>query len=133
MTAGEMRPRGANGEDGGIVTGWLVRLLIIMAILGFVGYELVTAGLTAVNLDGAVRDVARAAALRYQESQNIDRAREDAAAVAQEKGIVLDSVTVDGDLIHATGHDQAPTLVLHRIGFTRDWTTPSATARARWR
>ena len=120
-------------EAGDIVGGWLLRLALVMAILGFIGYEGISTAVTAVTVDGAARDVARAAATGYRgdEDPKAGRAAADAQAIAS--GVVITDFTIEGDIVIVTVTDTAPTIVIHELDFFEGVTTPSATARAKWR
>lgn len=122
----------ASSEVGGIVTGWLIQLVIVMAVLGFVGHELISIGVTTVNLEDEARDVAVAARQAYGRGDL--RAAEGAAAShASTIGVELTSLEVEEEFIVAHVTTQADTLFVHRIGFLEDLTTPTARGRVRWR
>lgn len=120
-------------ETGGIITGWLAQLLVIMAIVGLVGYEVVAVAVAAVTLEDEAREVAKVAADAYGSEQRI----EDASAAAGEAGTTLGvevlEVTLDGDHVRVTVRGQAGTLLLHRLGALEDLTRPTATGRSNWR
>ncbi len=121
-------------EDGGIVSGWLVRITLFVLILGFIVYEVIATAITAVTVDGAARDVAQAAATAYRDSDEQTPAAEAAAAQqAAASGVELISVTIEADDIVVAVTDRAPTIVIHELGWFEDMTTPNATARRRWR
>lgn len=127
-------PQVGRREAGDIVGGWLIRLAAIMAVVGFLGYEAVSAGVTAVSVDGSARDVARAAATAYRDSGQSKDAADTAAAVqAEASGVTVESLVIEDDVVVVTVNDRAPTLVIHEIGFLSGLTTPSATARHKWR
>ena len=120
-------------EAGDIVGGWLLRLALVMAVLGFVGYEGISTAVTAVTVDGAARDVARAAATGYRESEDPADARTAADQQAAASGVVITDMVIEGDIVIVTVTDTAPTIVIHEIDFFEGVTTPSATARRKWR
>ncbi|MBW3618703.1 MAG: hypothetical protein KY461_00525 [Actinobacteria bacterium] len=127
------RPRGRfASEHGGIVTGWLFQLLIIMAIIGVLGHEVISIGVTSVNLEDDARDVAVAARDAYGRG-DLDAAKEAAAAAASQLDAELLSLEVDGETLVATVTKQADTFFVHRIGPLEDLTTPTARGRVRWR
>lgn len=120
-------------DAGGIITGWLMQMLVFMAVVGVLVYEIGSIGVTAVGLDDISRDVARAAALNYRETRNLAKA----TAAAQERAeefevqIVVGPEVDDGDVV-VTVSEQAPTLLVHRVGFLEDFSRPSVTGRAPW-
>jgi hypothetical protein len=120
-------------ETGGIITGWLGQLLVIMAVVAFVGFEVVTIAVTSVTLQDQAREVARAAASAYGQRERLTDAQEAAIAEATELGVEVASVGLEDDRIVATITTTADTLVLHRIGALETVTRPTASASVDWR
>lgn len=120
------------GEEGGIVTGWLFQLVVIMAVIGALGHEAISIGVTSVNLEDDARDVAVAAREAYGRG-DMKGAQEAAAAAAERIGVEFISLEVDGDTLVAEVTKQADTFFVHRIGPLEDLTTPTAQGRVRWR
>lgn len=130
-SAGAWQGRAAS-EQGGIVTGWLIQLLVIMALIAVVGHEVISIGVTAVNLEDDARDVAVAARDAYGRG-DLPGAEEAAAAAATGLDAELVSVEVDGDTVVVTVTKQADTFLVHRFGALEDLTKPTTQGRARWR
>lgn len=120
-------------ETGGIVTSWLLQILVIVAVIGFVGYEGIAAAVNTVQIEDEAQEVARAAARAFRDSQQLPAAEEAARAQAQAEGIDLLDVVVDGDFVEATVRDTADTLVIHRISALDSLVTRTATSRVSWR
>ncbi len=121
------------GEVGGIVTGWLVRLIAIMAVLGVVGYEVVTTAFNAVTIEDAAQEVARSARRAYQERDHrLEEARAAAAHEAGSQGVELLDTRVEGSQISVTVRDQADTLFVHRITQLNGLTIRTATSTVTW-
>lgn len=118
---------------GGIITGWLGQLLVIMAIVGLVVYEVVAVGVAAVTLEDEARQVAKVAADAYGSQERIDEASDAAAEAGTTLDVEVLQVTLDGDHVLVTVRGQASTLVLHRLGVLEDLTRPTATGRSNWR
>lgn len=120
-------------ESGGIITGWLTQLLVIMAFVALIGYEIVAVTVAAVTLEDEARGVANVAADAYGSDQRLERA----SAAAAEAGTTLDvevlDLTIDGDHVVVSVRGQAGTLLLHRLGALEGLTRPTATARSNWR
>ena len=133
-TRWEREERGVHADErGGIITGWLIQLIVIMAIVGLVAYEAIAIAVTTVNLDDSAREVAQAAQEAYRSQDNLDEASTAAGQAAERQGVGLVSVQVDGDFLDVEVTDQAPTIVTQRIGPLEHFTTPTATRRIRWR
>lgn len=120
-------------QQGGIVTGWLMQLVVIMAIVALLGYEAITVAMTTITLDDAARDVAAEARDAYRSGSELRRAQEAGAAAAEEHDVELVSIEVDDQDLYATVRDEASTLFIHRIGALDTVTQPTARGRARWR
>jgi preprotein translocase subunit SecD len=120
-------------ERGDIISSWLLQLVLIMAIIGFLGYEVLSMAATGLALDGDADQVANAAADAYQSDQRLSDAEEAAAAEAAERGIALVAVEVEDDVVIVTVRGSADTLVAHRIGTLDRFTHPAATRREKWR
>lgn len=122
-------------ERGDIITSWLRQMLVIMAVLGFFGYEGLSMAVTAVTLDDAAEHVADEAADALSAGRSEEDVREAAETEAIDRGVEITDLLVDEveDVVVVTVTRQANTLVAHRIPGVRDWTTPSATRRSAWR
>lgn len=114
------------------MTGWLVQLIAIMAVIAFVGYEVISIAVTSINLEDDARHVAVAARDAYLRG-GLGQAEEAAQATAGARGVSLVQVEVDDQSVFATVTKRADTVVVHRIGPLEDLTTPTAQGRVRWR
>jgi hypothetical protein len=127
------RVRGYAGcERGDVIASWLLRLVVTMAVLGLLAYEVLSIVVTEVALDDSAREVARATRDEYRGARSLDRATTIAVAVARTHGAEVTSVTEDGDALVIDLQKSAPTLVIHRLGPLGDVRTTSASARIRW-
>lgn len=122
-----------HGREGGIVTGWLIQLVVFMAVLALVAYEVITVAVTAINLEDDAREVARAAAQAYGSRQNLAAATGAAETVASELEVGLEAVSEVDGTIRVDVVKTADTLLVHRLGPLEDLARTSATGRARWR
>lgn len=119
------------GESGSALGSWVVQVLLVLAVLGFIGYELIAIGLTTFALDDASREVARAARDAYRSSDgSLDGAMAGAVEAADVHQADVTDVTIDGEDLEVTLTRRAPTFLLHRIGPTEDLTLRTATGRA---
>lgn len=119
-------------EQGEIITGWIFKLVLVVAVLGFVAYEGLSIVVTTVALDDNAREVARAARDAYRVEPSLEEAAERAQQVADLHGAELVELEEDGDELILTLQRQAPTLVLHRIGPLEDLTMATVTTRVAW-
>lgn len=119
-------------QSGGIITGWLIQLVVIMALLAFIGHDVVAVAITSLNLDNTARDVAEAAGQAYSRSQDHDETVAAAEPVARSQDAELVSLEADGPFVEVVVTKSAGTWWAHRIGPLRDLTNPTATGRRRW-
>jgi hypothetical protein len=119
-------------QEGGIITGWLLQLVAILAVISLVVYEVVAVGVATVSVDDDARDGARAASAAYRSERSLTSAREAAeGAVDSDETEIVSLTEVDGELV-ITLHKRARTLLVHRIGALEGLATPSTTRRIRW-
>lgn len=124
--------RRGGDESGGIITGWLIQLLIFLAVLSFVAYEAISVVVTNVSLDDTAREVARATRDEYRVARSIEVATATAVEVAAVRDArVLEVTEEDGDLIVELQRD-APTFVIHRIEPLQNLAKVTTSARVAW-
>ncbi len=119
-------------ERGEIITGWLVKMLLTVAVLALVAYEVISIGVTTFALDDHAREVARAARDAYRSEQSVEVATQAAVAVADRHDAEVVALEDEGEDLVITLQRQAPTLVTHRIGPLEGLTVASVTTRITW-
>lgn len=117
----------------GIVAGWLVQLVALVAVVGLIGFETIAITIAAINLDDDAREVAQAAAQAYGAREEVSAATQAAAAAAREAEVTLEDVSVRGGNLQVEVSQLAGTLVVHRIGPLEELARTSASGRAAWR
>ena len=123
------------GNDrGDIVLGWLTKLVVTLAVLGVIGFDLVSLGAARLAAEDHAQDAARVASATYRDSRNLQAAYDAAAAEALTHGDTVDAPTFtispDGR-ITLTLRRTAPTLLVEKIGPLRSWADVSSTVTAR--
>lgn len=105
-------------ERGDIISNWLVQLLVIMVVLGVLGFEGVSVLMANLSLDEDGREVAAAARSAYRDDRSVEDAIDAGRATAEERGIeVLSVLEVEEPLEVVFELERtANTLFLHRIG-----------------
>ena len=118
-------------ERGDIVIGWLMKLVISLAIVGLVAFEGGAILVAKVQADGIANDVASEAAIVYARGADADAAEKAARAEAEHAGVefVAFAVVNDGRSISVTVLKKAKTLFLQRIDSTKSWTEARSTRR----
>lgn len=120
-------------ETGDIVTGWLLRLVVFMAILAFLGYEAITIGMNYIGSEDAAQEVARMGRSAYRETRDEDRAEELAQAEAEFRDVELVLFEITDEHVTVEVTRTADTLITHEIGFLEGLTERTATSNIRWR
>lgn len=122
----------SRNEAGGIISGWLVQLVVLMAVLAFIGHDVLAVMITSVSLDNTARDVATAAAQAYAESRSEPAATAAGMEQADALGAELVSLQVDALNVKAVVATRAKTWWAHRVGPLEDLVTPTTTVTKRW-
>lgn len=119
-------------DDGGIILGWLFKLLVGLAIFAVVAFEAGSVIIVRVQVDGIAADAANEAGGEYASSRSPDRAEQVAAAVAArgDASIVAFDVSSDGRTVSVTVEKRAKTLIIHRIASLRRFLVARATHEA---
>jgi hypothetical protein len=125
-------PGTSDGEAGGIVTGWLLRIVIFLAVLSFAIFEGGAIAVNSITAEDAAREVARVAATAYRSSGEIDAAESAGVAAARERSVRLVEITIDGDSLSVTVRSTARTLVLHEIEMFDRFTVREAERMVEW-
>lgn len=120
------------GEAGEIIGSWLLQLLVIMAIVAAIGYEVIAVAVTAVNLEDKAREVAQEVAPTYDRTRDLAKTTEAAEEIVDERGLSLIEVTVEGNNLYVRVSEQASTWLIQRFSAFDTITHPTARGRANW-
>jgi hypothetical protein len=113
-----------------VITGWLVKIVIVVALLGVGVLEAGSPLITRAQVDGAAHDAADDAAAEFFQSRSVDNAHDVAEHVAAKDGAKLESF----DLDPATGTvtvklvKEARSIVLKKFKQTKNWYVIRVTA-----
>lgn len=118
-------------ETGGIVLGWLFKLIVSLAVVGVCAFEAGAVVVARVNVDTVASEAAGEAAATFQVNHNARDAERTASDYAKSKGATFESFTVSDDerAVFVTVSKRASTLFLHRIGPTKSWAVARTTRR----
>jgi hypothetical protein len=118
-------------ERGDIVLGWLLKLVISLAIFGVVAFEAGAVIVAHVTADGTANDVVNEAAFVYARGSDAEAAEKAAAEEATRAGarLIAFEVASDGGTVSVTVLKEAKTIFLHRISATKSWTEARSTRR----
>jgi hypothetical protein len=111
-------------ERGGVVTGWLFKLVLSLAIVGVVAFEAGALVVAHVSADSAANEVASEAAFAAARGGGEQAAEAAARDEAAKQGVRLIGVSLsnDGQIVTVIIEKTAKTLLLHRVSFTKSWT-----------
>ncbi len=107
--------RGVHSQQGDIILSWLLRLVVTLAVLALVIFEVVAITYAHIDADDAAGEVARAGTVAYRASGSLTAAREAAEDVADMRGVGLTAFERDQGMLVVEVERQARTLVVHWI------------------
>lgn len=114
-------------DDGAADGHWLLQLVVVLAILAFVGVEVFRLVMTGLQVDAAAGDVLEVAEDAYTASRRLEPARSAAADEAERLGVALVDVSLVAGVLEVTVQDVADTLVLHRVAGDAAFLNPAGT------
>ncbi len=117
---------------GEIVTGWLLRLTLTLAVLGVLAFDGIAYGVATITVHDAAAAGARAAADDYLTFRDVERAHGMAVAeVGEGAAIPRETFTVDETgTVSLTARRSARCLVLRFLPQSESWLAVEATASA---
>lgn len=122
---------GMRAENGDIIAGWLLRLVVWLGALALVVFESGAVVVASVTADDAAGEVARASADAYRASGSLSQATEVAEEIAAAREVELTALDEDEGALVVEVTREARTILLHRIPPAADLITRSATRRTR--
>jgi hypothetical protein len=116
----------ARRDAGGIVIGWLVKLVVVTTLVAIVAFDAISIGVSRLNGTDDANTAALAAAQVWQQTHNL-RSAADAAENTigpdAHETLVPGSLSVDtAGTVHLKLRRQARTLVMYRLGALRSYT-----------
>jgi len=112
-----------------LITGWLVKIILAIALVGFLAVELGSPLVMQAQLDGVAHDAADAAGLELRSSFNADSAKAEAERVARENSAKLESFElVDETTVRVTVRKGARSFLLKKWDRTKSWYDVKKTA-----
>ncbi len=121
------------GDRGDIVLGWLTKLVVTLAVLGVIGFDLISLGAARFQAEDHAQAAARAANASYRSTPDLQKAYDAALAEVAQHGDTIDpqTFTVGPDgTVTLTLRRTAPTMLVEKIGPARQWAEVDVTLSA---
>ena len=119
-------------DTGSVVVGWLTRLVMTFAILGLIGFEVLSVAVTHVQIQDIGQSAAQKAIDTFQQNQNPSLAYQAAEtyAVSQGSEINQKSFVITPQSVTFDLEKTAPTLLLYRWSRSAKWAQVETTVYA---
>lgn len=105
-----------------MITGWLVKVVVAIVLVGFLAVELGSPVVARAQLDGVANDAADNAALELMSSGDAARARAAAEEIVVDKDATLKDFTVNAQgQVVLTVEREARSLLLKKWSTTKGW------------
>jgi 5'-3' exonuclease len=113
-----------------VITGWLIKIVVVIALIGVVIVEVGSPVITHAQVDGAAHDAADDAAAAYFSNHDPETAQQAAQTHADKEHATMESFAIDPDTGRVTVKlsKQARSFVLKKFSQTRKWTIIRVTA-----
>ncbi len=114
---------------GGIVLGWIFKLIVLLAILGVASFETGAIIVSKVTADRVAIDAAQEAGRVYAGSRDPDKAKQAAVQVAAKDGVTVTAfqIIAGGKYVQVTCSKKASTFIVQHIGFLKRFATAKST------
>jgi hypothetical protein len=114
---------------GSIVLGWIVKLIVLLAILGVASFETGAIIVSKVTADRVAIDAAQEAGQVLATSRDASKAEEAARRVAAKDEVIVTSfkVIAGGKYVEVTCSKKASTFIVQHIGFLKRFATANST------
>lgn len=120
-------------DRGDIVLGWLTKLVVVLAVLGVIGFDLISLGTARFQAEDHAQTAVRAASSSYASGRDLQQAYDAALAEVVEHGDTIDPQTFtigpDGT-VTLTLHRTAPTMLVEKVPPLREWAEVARTVSA---
>ena len=113
-----------------MISRWLLKVIIGIALVGFLLFEVGSPLVTKAILDDKVHEAADDAAHDYFNNHDLVKAQAVAQQDADSDHAKLEAFSIDDQGVHVTLSKQAKSYLLHNFGATKDWYNVRITATA---
>ena len=113
-----------------MITGWLLKIVLAFALVGFLGVELGSPLVTRAQLDTVAHDAADNAVLDLLAHNDDERARQTALDIVTEKSAVLKHFEITTTGVVVTVEREARSFLLKKVEQLESWYDVEVTATA---
>lgn len=129
-------PGSLTSDNGGIVTGWLTKIALVLAVVGFVLFDAISVASTTATVSDQGASAAREASAVWDGTKDVQAAYNAAVETATEQNaenvVTPKGFRIDADgTVHLRISREAKTLILFRWERTRKWAEVHREARGR--
>ena len=119
-------------DERGIAVNWMAKLVIFLALLGVIIYDVSALAVNAFQLDSLVDEIAVTVSTSAGDRPSLFELEQEADKIARRQGAKLTELEVDDreGTLRVTVKREAETLVVRRFSQTEDWGRMSATGRS---
>jgi hypothetical protein len=119
-------------DERGIVVHWMAKLVIFLALLGVIIYDVSALAVNSFQLDSLVDEVAVTVSTSAGDGRSLFELEQEAGKIARRQGAKLTELEVDDrqGTLRVTVKREAETLVVSRFSQLEDWGRMSATGRS---
>ena len=121
-------------ERGDIVVGWLSRVALVFAVVGVVGYDAISIGVTRASVSDRASSAAMAGSEAWAHTGDARQVTAAVTAAAAQNGDTVrpNSIRIDQDgTVHTVLCHTATTLLAYRTKTTRKWTVQCGAGQGR--
>jgi hypothetical protein len=105
-----------------LITGWLLKIVIVIAVIGAVFVEVGSPVITHFQVDGAAHDAADDAASSWFQKKDQTLAQDIASQDAAKEHATVESFVIDdNNVIHVRLFKQARSFVLKKFSWAKKW------------
>ncbi len=105
-----------------MISGWLVKIIVVIALVGAILVEVGSPVITRISLDSNAHDAANNAATELTQTHDAQKAQTAAQTEADNDGAKLEKFDIDAQgVVRVTLFKQAKSYVLHNFEQTRSW------------
>lgn len=113
-----------------MVGGWLLRVVLGIALVGFIAIELGSILVARAQADDAANEIATEAAFEYGKSSNRESMQGTCKETAEKKSVAIVSCELVDGQVEVVVMKEAFSFVLDDVSFSEDWYDVRATAEA---